>query len=76
MVVWLNHFPLVEQSEEEEVREFSLRIVTVHASCRQQVLDVAIDTMLRLPHPPTRHGLSHEVTEENEEEEEANKYYS
>ena len=32
--------------------------------------------MLRLPHPPTRRGLSHEVTEDNEEEEEANKYYS
>ena len=31
--------------------------------------------MLRLPHPPTRRGLSHEVTEDNEEEE-ANKYYS
>jgi len=32
---------------------------------------------LRLPRrPPTRRGLSHEVTEDNEEEEEANKYYS
>jgi len=29
-----------EEEEEEEVREFSLIIVTVRASCRQQALDV------------------------------------
>ena len=32
--------------------------------------------MLSLPHPPTRRGLSLEVTEDTEEEDEANKYYS
>ena len=33
--------------------------------------------MLSLPQPPTRRGLSLEITEDNEEEEdEANKYYS